>query len=101
MVSNKSKSNPREQLLEKRIQNLQIRIRELERQSSSRYSYEIDENNIEEKNRSSYMVLPVTYVPIREDSPKLDIISHTPKDQSQISLTFVGQSKNQMYETIV
>lgn len=79
-----SNGNPREQLLEKRIENLQQRIRELEDQfriSSSR-------NNV---------VLPVTYTPEKERTSVLEIVSH-PSDNP---LLLVEQSNARVYETIV
>ncbi|CAF1356498.1 unnamed protein product [Rotaria sordida] len=95
------KISPREKLLEERIENLQECIRELERRSSPRYSLRINDKNNEETNNSSFLVLPVTYNPIQDDSPKLEIVPFLSKNQSQIPLLLVKKSKTQMFETIV
>jgi hypothetical protein len=86
-------SNSREKLLEMRIENLQERIRELEREPN-------DKNKVE-TNKSSCLVLPVMYTPIQEPSPKLEIVPCSSRDQSRISLLFVEQSKTHVYETVV
>ncbi|CAF3686685.1 unnamed protein product [Rotaria socialis] len=100
-ISNKFKSSPREQLLERRIENLQERIRELERRSASQYSLRISEENNEEPTKPSFLVLPVTYIPVREASPKLEIVPCMSKYQSQTPLLLVEKSRNQIHETVV
>lgn len=57
------KPNAREKLLEKRIENLQERIRQLENSSE----------NIDRKS-SSLLVLPVTYTSTRDRFPTLEIV---------------------------
>ncbi|CAF3472053.1 unnamed protein product [Rotaria sp. Silwood1] len=102
LASNQNfKPSPREQLLEKRIENLQERIRELERRSSANYSLQMNEKNNEKTKESSFLVLPVTYTPIKDNSPKLEIVPFLSKDQSQIPLLIVKQSKSQTIETFV
>jgi hypothetical protein len=94
-------SSPREKLLEMRIENLQERIRELEQKSLSRYSSPTDGKNTIETNRSSFLVLPITYTPSEEPSPILEIVPYSTKNQSKIPLLLVEQSKSQVYETVV
>jgi hypothetical protein len=96
-----SKANAREQLLEVRIENLQERIHELERRSSLRFSLQADCKNKIEKNRSSYLVLPITYTPVEETSPKLEIVPNSPTTERTIPLVFVEKSKERVYETVV
>ncbi|CAM4766894.1 unnamed protein product [Rotaria magnacalcarata] len=100
-ISNKFKSSPHEQLLQRRIESLQERIRELERRSSSQYSLRINKKNNEEPNKPSFFVLPVTYIPIRDASPKLEIVPCMSKYQSQTPLLLDEESKSQMHETVV
>jgi len=95
------KPNPREKLLETRIENLQERIRELERRSSLLYSSQTYEKNNVETNNSSFLVLPVTYTPAQEPSPKLEIVPYSSEDQSKISILLVKQSKSRIYESVV
>ncbi len=96
-----SKCNARERLLEMRIENLQERIHELERRSSLRFSLQANCKNKIEKNRSSFLVLPITYTPVQESSPKLEIVSNSSKNQPTIPPLLVEQSKDKMYETVV
>ncbi len=95
------KANSREKLLEMHIENLQERIRELERSSSLLYSLPIGDKNGVETNKPSFLTLPVTYTSAQEPSPKLEIVSHSLKDQSIIPVLFAEQSKNRTYETVV
>jgi len=97
----KFKRNPREKLLETQIENLQERIRELERRSSLLYSSRKDDKNNVETNNSSFLVLPVTYTPTQEPSPILEIVPYSSEDQSKISILLVEQSKSGMYESVV
>ncbi len=96
-----SKFNPREILLETRIENLQERIRELERRSSLQVCLQTDCKNNIETNRSSFLVLPITYTPVQESSPKLEIVPCSSKNQRTIPILLVEQSKDQVYETVV
>lgn len=92
---NLSNGNPREKFLEKRIENLQERIRELEaklRMNFSSKPFEIDPTT-----NTAYLVLPVTYTPEEERSSVLEIVSH-PSDNP---LLLVEQSNARVYETIV
>ncbi|CAF4448524.1 unnamed protein product [Rotaria sp. Silwood2] len=102
LTSNQNfQSSLREQLLEKRIENLQERIRELERRSSARYSLQMNDKNKKKTKESSVLVLPVTYTPIQDDSPKLEIVPFLSKNQPEIPLLIVKKSKTQVFETIV
>ena len=69
------KPNAREKLLEKRIENLQQRIRDLE-QLSIRHDLQ----------QSSLLVLPVTYTSIHKDSPRLEIIPSSTIDRSNVGI---------------
>jgi hypothetical protein len=99
--NHKPKSNSREKLLEMHIENLQERIRKLELRSSLRYSLQTGDKNKVETNKASFSVLPVVYTPTQEPSPKLEIVSNLSKDQSNIPVLLVRQSKTRVYETIV
>jgi len=83
------------------IENLQERIRELEQSSSLLYSLPTDDKNGVETNKPSFLTLPVTYTSAQEPSLKLEIVSHSLKDQSAIPVLFAEQSKNRTYETVV
>jgi hypothetical protein len=95
------RSKTREELLEMHIKNLRERINELERRSPLFYSVRADDTNKAERENSSVLVLPVAYTPIREPSPKLEIVPYSSKNQSDIPLLLVEQSKNPVYETLV
>jgi hypothetical protein len=77
------------------------RIRELERRSPLFFSSRTDDTNKLERANSSFLVLPVTYTPAREPSPKLEIVPYSIKDQSKIPLILVEPSKTPVYETLV
>jgi hypothetical protein len=95
------KANRREKLLEIRIDKLRERIRELEQISSSQYPLQIEDKNKPETNKSAFLVLPVTYTPVQDDSPKLEIVPCSSIIESNISLLYVKRLKDQMNETIV
>lgn len=95
------KSNPREKLLEMRIENLQTRIHELERRSSLRYSIQPDIRNRIQVDRSSFVVLPITYNPVQEPSPQLEIVPYSSGDQRVAPTVLVEQSKTRACETVV
>ena len=96
------KANPREKLLEMRIENLQGRIHELEQRSSFRYSLQPDIRNQTQPNRSSFLVLPIAYTPAPEPSPRLEIVPYaTTEDQYASSTIFIEQPKTQTCETVV
>lgn len=101
VFNHKFKRNSRERILEMRIDSLKGRIRELERRSPLIYPPPTDNNNKIQTNGSSFLVLPVTYTPTQEPSPKLEIVPNSSNDQSKIPLLLVEQSKSTMYETVV
>ena len=77
----------RENILEKRIETLQKRIFQLETERSLK--------------SSSFLVLPVTYTPEYEQSPKLEFTSYTPVDERDARLLLVEQSNPRVFETHV
>lgn len=96
------KPNPREKLLEMRIENLQSRIHDLERRSSAfRYSMQSDIRNQTQPNRSSFLVLPITYTPTQEPSPQLEIVPYSSGDQSVAPTMLARTSKTKACETVV
>jgi hypothetical protein len=50
---------------------------------------------------SSFLVLPVTYTPDQEQSPKLEITSCTPMDETNTPLLIVEQLNARVFETNV
>jgi DUF4097 and DUF4098 domain-containing protein YvlB len=99
-----NKPNQREKLLERRIENLQERIRELERRSLSSDVSPFDDRTVtNDEKRSSVLVLPVTYVPVEDNSAKFEIVSAPSRvrPQSHVPLLLVQQSKIRMFETVV
>ncbi|CAF5006617.1 unnamed protein product, partial [Rotaria sp. Silwood1] len=92
----------REKILEKRVELLQKRIRQLETEISLKsLSIPSDDTNKMKKNRPSFLVLPVTYTPEPEKSPKLEIVSFSPMDETNTPLLLVEQLNTRVYETIV
>lgn len=96
------KANPREKLLEMRIENLQDRLHELEQRSSFRCSIQPDIRNQTQPNRSSFLVLPIAYTPAAEPSPRLEIVPYATTDNQYTSPTiFLEQPNTQTCETVV
>jgi hypothetical protein len=95
------KPNPREKLLEMRIDYLQDRVRHLEEKSSTLKSSRLDGEINTNKTKSSFLVLPVTYSSAQEYSPKLEIVSRSSTKQSNIPVLLDEQQKTKLYETIV
>ena len=98
----KLKPTRREKLLEIQIDKLQERIRELEQKPPSEEFWSIDKPYQTKSNELNYTVLPVTYSPVVEQSPTLEIIS-TPSFGSQDHSTpvHVEKVKTHVYETVV
>ena len=92
----------REKQLQRRIEILNKRIHQLETEKSLQPSAisSDDRSNIN-KNKLSFLVLPVTYTPEPEKSPKLEIVSLSPMDETNTPLLLVEQINNRVYETIV
>jgi hypothetical protein len=99
--NHKFKANRREKLLEMRIDKLQERIRELEQISSSKYPLQIEDKNKAETNKSAFLVLPVIYTPVQDDSPKLEIVPCSSIIESNIPLLYVKRLKDQVNETVI
>ncbi|CAF2443636.1 unnamed protein product [Rotaria sp. Silwood2] len=92
----------REKILEKRIEVLQKRIRQLETEISLKSSSALsDDIKKTKKTRPSFLVLPVTYTPEPEKSPKLEIVSFSPMDETNTPLLLVEQLNARIYESIV
>jgi hypothetical protein len=91
-------STTREQLLEKHIELLNERVHELETNLSLRSTRDAEHR---EQCSSSYMVLPVTFTPERECSPRLEIVSYSPSDDTEAPLLLIEQANTRVYETIV
>lgn len=88
--------------MEKRIEGLQQRILELEGRPSSQVFAPLKQcKNNQITKRSSPLVLPVTYTPVQEDSPKLEIVPCIWKDLSEEPLLFVERTRQQVSETAV
>jgi hypothetical protein len=90
----------REKILEKRIERLQERIQELENETFVNPSILNDQKQLK-KNKPSFLVLPVTYTPVQERSPILEIVSYSPMDNSNNQLLLVEQTNSRLYDTIV
>ncbi|CAF0764536.1 unnamed protein product [Rotaria sordida] len=104
VTNNKHNHNntEREKKLEKHIEILQKRIHQLETEISMKSSLVLsDDINKRKKNKPSFLVLPVTYTPEPEKSPKLEIISFPPVDETITPLLLVEQLNKRVYETIV
>ena len=96
------KLTAREKLLEKRIENLQDCIREMERRSSINATPRLNNGKTpSEKDKSAVLVLPVTYTPMDEQSPRLEIVSSSRMNRSTMPLILVEQSNNRHFETVV
>jgi hypothetical protein len=89
----------REQFLEKRIELLQERIHQLEKETSSSRIY-INEKKTNKTNPSG-LVLPVIYTPEEEHSPKFELVSYPPMDGNHMPLLLIEQLNTRVYETIV
>ncbi|CAF4269283.1 unnamed protein product [Rotaria socialis] len=92
----------REKQLQKRIEMLNKRIHQLETERSLQPpAIMSDDRNNANKSKLSFLVLPVTYTPEPEKSPKLEIVSLSPMDETNTPLLLVEKMNNRVYETIV
>ena len=94
--------SPREKILEKRIELLQKRVKDLESETYvNPATTKVNGRAKPKENKSSLLVLPVTYTPEQERSPILEIVSYSPVDDSNNHLLLVEQTNARVYETIV
>lgn len=102
VTTNNNKINPslREKVLEKRIELLNKRILQLEKQLSSSPPKLLQRKSTN-KTKSSFLVLPVTYSPVEKQSSTLEIVSSSPRNDSSNQLLLVEQANLRVYETIV
>lgn len=101
-IANNNLQGRREKLLEKRIEQLQNRIHELETEISLKISPAPTNDRFNKSTKKpSFLVLPVTYTPEPEKSPKVDIVLSSPMDETNTPLLLVEQLNNKVYETIV
>ena len=90
-----------EKLLERRIENLQDRIRELEQGSSEGRSSEGDEGTLGPKPEILTLTAPVLSTTGEGNPPNKEVISPSHVQQSNVPLTPAHRSEIRIFESVV
>ncbi|CAF1490209.1 unnamed protein product [Adineta steineri] len=95
------KPNRREKVLELHIDKLHKRIHELEQNASTGNFWQRNDAKTAKIKKPDFLVLPVTYSPDEDYSPKLEIVPYSSIDQYNTSLIQVEQLRHKIFETVV
>ena len=95
------KSHHHEKVLEKRIEHLQQRIKELERQAIAVHRFRCNSKKIDHLKHSSVLLLPVNNLSEQEESPKANAGSSSSIDVSGPPIMIVESSSFQIFESVV
>ena len=98
---NPHKPTATEKLLERRIENLQDRIRELEQGSPEIRLSEVDEGTLRPKPETLTLTAPVLGTTGEGDPPNKEVTSPSPIHQSNVPLTPVNRSEIRIFESVV